>query len=279
MKRKRYTDEQIAYALRQAEAGTPIKQVCRKLGVSEQTLYTWRRKFAGMGVAELRELRQLRHENRKLKRLVADLSLDKRMLQEVVSKRCKAGAQTRGRPVPAGRPGLRAGSLTYAVPADESDPSDCNLIVWRPRLFGGSCDWLRSPAPHRGARATTPRSRPYCRSVPGCSTGDSGHDRVVTVATRATTSVALVRPPKEGAGSSRSLARSLRRRHPALCLDCVSTSWRRRESARRHAALRQVADSIRDEGFQLCDKIVSVDGIAPVDLIGRHRQLSFLLSR
>ena len=64
MKRKRYTDEQIAYALRQAEAGTPIKEVCRKLGVSEQTLYTWRRKFAGMGVAELRELRQLRHENR-----------------------------------------------------------------------------------------------------------------------------------------------------------------------------------------------------------------------
>ena len=63
MKRKRYTDEQIAYALRQAEAGTPIKEVCRKLGVSEQTFYTWRRKFAGMGVAELWELRQLRHEN------------------------------------------------------------------------------------------------------------------------------------------------------------------------------------------------------------------------
>ena len=77
MKRKRYTDEQIAYVLQQAEAGTPIKEVCRKLGVSEQTFYTWRRKFAGMGVAELRELRQLRHENRKLKQLVADLSLDK----------------------------------------------------------------------------------------------------------------------------------------------------------------------------------------------------------
>ena len=56
MERKRYTDEQIAYALRQAEAGTPIKEVCRKLGVSEQTFYTWRRKFAGMGVAELWEL-------------------------------------------------------------------------------------------------------------------------------------------------------------------------------------------------------------------------------
>jgi len=69
MKRKRYTDEQIAYALRQAEAGTPIKEVCRKLGVSETTFYAWRRKFAGMGVAELRELRHLRNENAKLKRL------------------------------------------------------------------------------------------------------------------------------------------------------------------------------------------------------------------
>jgi len=87
MKRKRYTDEQIAYALRQAEAGTPIKEVCRKLGVSETTFYAWRRKFAGMGVAELRELRHLRQENTKLKRLVADLSLDKHMLQEVISKK------------------------------------------------------------------------------------------------------------------------------------------------------------------------------------------------
>ena len=87
MKKKRYTDEQIAYALRQAEAGTPITEVCRKLGVSEATFYNWRRKFAGMGVAELRELRHLRQENTKLKRLVADLSLDKHMLQEVLSKK------------------------------------------------------------------------------------------------------------------------------------------------------------------------------------------------
>jgi putative transposase len=87
MKRKRYTDEQIAYALRQAEAGTPIREVCRKLGVSETTFYAWRRKFAGMGVAELRELRHLRNENAKLKRLVADLSLDRHMLQEVLSKK------------------------------------------------------------------------------------------------------------------------------------------------------------------------------------------------
>ena len=87
MKRKRYTDEQIAYALRQSDSGTPVTEICRKLGVSEQTFYTWRRKFAGMGVAELRELRQLREENKKLKELVADLSLDKHMLQEVLSKK------------------------------------------------------------------------------------------------------------------------------------------------------------------------------------------------
>ena len=87
MKRKRYTDEQIAYALRQAESGTPVTEICRKLGVSQQTFYTWRRKFAGMGVSELRELRQLREENKKLKELVADLSLDKHMLQEVLSKK------------------------------------------------------------------------------------------------------------------------------------------------------------------------------------------------
>jgi putative transposase len=87
MKRARYTDEQIAYALRQAEAGTPVTEICRKMGVSQQAFYAWRRKYAGMGVAELRELRQLREENRKLKQLVADLSLDKHMLQEVLSKK------------------------------------------------------------------------------------------------------------------------------------------------------------------------------------------------
>jgi putative transposase len=87
MKRTRYTDEQIAYALRQAEAGTPVTEICRKMGVSQQTFYTWRRKYAGMGVAELRELRQLREENRKLKQLVADLSLDRSMLQDVLRRK------------------------------------------------------------------------------------------------------------------------------------------------------------------------------------------------
>ncbi len=87
MKRKRYTEEQIAYALRQAESGTKVVEICRKMGVSEQTFYTWRRKYAGMGVAELRRLKQVEDENRKLKQVVADLTLDKHILQETLSKK------------------------------------------------------------------------------------------------------------------------------------------------------------------------------------------------
>ncbi len=87
MKRKRYSAEQIVYALREAEAGAVVVEICRKLGVSEQTFYRWKKKYSGVGVSELRELRQLREENRKLKLLVADLSLDKHILQEVLSKK------------------------------------------------------------------------------------------------------------------------------------------------------------------------------------------------
>jgi putative transposase len=84
MKKSRFTEEQIAFALRQAEAGTPIIEVCRKMGVSEQTFYRWKKLYAGMGVAELRRLKQLEEENRKLKTLVADLSLDKQILQDAL---------------------------------------------------------------------------------------------------------------------------------------------------------------------------------------------------
>ena len=87
MKRMRYSAEQIVYVLRQAEAGSAVVEICRKLGVSEQTFYRWKKKYSGVGVSELRELRQLREENRKLKLLVADLSLDKHILQEVLSKK------------------------------------------------------------------------------------------------------------------------------------------------------------------------------------------------
>jgi putative transposase len=85
--KKRYTDQQIAYALKQAETGTQVQEVIRKMGISEQTFYNWKKKYAGMGVTEIRRLKALEEENRQLKRLVADLSLDKHMLQDVLSKK------------------------------------------------------------------------------------------------------------------------------------------------------------------------------------------------
>jgi putative transposase len=85
MKKSRFTEEQIAFALRQAETGTAVPEVIRKMGVSEQTFYRWKKQYAGMGVGELRRMKQLEEENRKLKQLVADLSLDKAMLQDVIS--------------------------------------------------------------------------------------------------------------------------------------------------------------------------------------------------
>lgn len=87
MPRKKCSEEQIVYALRSAEGGAKIGEVCRQLGVTEQTYYRWKRQYGGLGVSELRQLRQLRDENASLKRLVADLSLDKRMLQEVLAKK------------------------------------------------------------------------------------------------------------------------------------------------------------------------------------------------
>ena len=86
MKKTKFTEQQIAFALRQAETGTRVTEVCRKLGISDATFYNWRKKYGGLGVPELRRLKQLEEENRKLKQLVADLSLDKQMLQDVLSK-------------------------------------------------------------------------------------------------------------------------------------------------------------------------------------------------
>ena len=87
MKRTRFSDEQIAYALRQAEAGTAVADVCRQVGSSEATFYVWKKKYGNLGVTELRELRQLREENARLKHLVADLTLDKHILTEIVRKK------------------------------------------------------------------------------------------------------------------------------------------------------------------------------------------------
>ncbi len=87
MKKSKYSAEQVAFALRQAESGTLVPGICRKMGISEQTFYRWKKKYVGMGVAEVRRLRILEEENRKLKQLVADLSLDKQMLQDVLRKK------------------------------------------------------------------------------------------------------------------------------------------------------------------------------------------------
>lgn len=87
MKRSKFSEEQIVYAIRQAESGTPIGDLCRQLGVSDATFYAWRKKYAHLGVSELRRLRQVEEENSRLKRLVADLSLDKHMLSEALRKK------------------------------------------------------------------------------------------------------------------------------------------------------------------------------------------------
>ena len=88
MKRSKFTEQQIAFALKQAELGTSVDEVCRKMGISDATFYNWKKKYGGLGPSELRRLRQLEEENTKLKKLVADLSLDKVMLQDVVSSGC-----------------------------------------------------------------------------------------------------------------------------------------------------------------------------------------------
>ena len=87
MKRSKFSEEQVAYALRQAESGTPVADVCRQLGISDATFYLWKKKYAHLGVSELKRLRQLEEENSRLKRLVADLSLDKHMLAEALRKK------------------------------------------------------------------------------------------------------------------------------------------------------------------------------------------------
>ena len=87
MKRSKFTEEQILFALTQADSGQPVGDVCRQMGVSEATFYVWKKRYGDLGLLEVRELRQLRDENARLKRLVADLTLDRHILQEVVKKK------------------------------------------------------------------------------------------------------------------------------------------------------------------------------------------------
>ena len=87
MRKSRFSVEQMVYALKQVETGIPVAELCRKMGISEQTFYVWKKRYAGMGAVEARQVNQLRDENRRLKQMVADLSLDKQMLQEVLAKK------------------------------------------------------------------------------------------------------------------------------------------------------------------------------------------------
>ncbi len=95
MRKSKFTEDQIAFALKQNELGTSVEEVCRKMGISEATFYVWKKKYGGLGPSELRRLRQLEEENRRLKQIVADLSLDKAMLQAVVAKKSEAFAAPR----------------------------------------------------------------------------------------------------------------------------------------------------------------------------------------
>jgi putative transposase len=87
MKRSKFTESQIIFALKQAETGVKVKEVCRKMGISEATFFNWKKKYGGLGVPELRRLRQLEEENFRLKQIIADLTLDKQMLQDVLKKK------------------------------------------------------------------------------------------------------------------------------------------------------------------------------------------------
>jgi putative transposase len=84
MKRSKFTEEQIAYALRQAESGTPVPDVCRQIGASEASFYVWKKQYAHLGIGEVRHRRQLEEDNTRLKRVVADLTLDKHIVQETI---------------------------------------------------------------------------------------------------------------------------------------------------------------------------------------------------
>jgi putative transposase len=87
MKKSKFTESQIAFILRQAEEGTAVAEVCRKAGISEATFYNWRKKYGGLLPSEMKRLKQLEEENGRLKRIVADLSLDKEMLQDVIRRK------------------------------------------------------------------------------------------------------------------------------------------------------------------------------------------------
>lgn len=152
MKKTRYTEEQIAFALKQAETGTPVAEVICRMGVSEQTFYRWKKVYGGLGVGELRRVKQFEDENRKLKQLVADLSLDKHILQDVLAKNSGAWAAARDRRARPGvswceraaqLPAARCRSLVETLRVAQAGPSAATVA--HPRYGGGAgALWLFS---------------------------------------------------------------------------------------------------------------------------------------
>ena len=122
MKRSRFTEEQILFALKQAAAGQSVADVCRQMGISEATFYVWKKRYGNLGLLKVRELRQLRDENARLKRLVADLTLDRHILQEVVKKRSGHGQASRPRSMDTGLFPAQRPPVVLADPSQERDP-------------------------------------------------------------------------------------------------------------------------------------------------------------
>ena len=87
MMASKFTDAQMAFIIKQGEEGTPVAEICRKAGISQATYFNWKKKYAGMMPSEMRRMRELEDENNRLKKIVADLSLDKAMLQDVIKRK------------------------------------------------------------------------------------------------------------------------------------------------------------------------------------------------
>jgi putative transposase len=125
MKKSKFTEQQIAFALQQAESGTQVTEVCRKMGIAEATFYRWKQLYGGLMPSEVKKLRQLEEENTRLRRVVADLTLDKEMLQEVIRRKYDACSGTRDDRLRACRvPGVDPQSL----PSDSGMPRDVSLF-------------------------------------------------------------------------------------------------------------------------------------------------------
>ena len=165
MKKSRFSEEQITFALRQVEAGTPVADVCRQMGISEATFYVWKKKYGNLGVTELRQMRQLQDENARLKRLVADLTLDRHILQEVLRKRPEAGTTTRDcavdpRAVPHAARSVRVGWRYCA---------DRRSTTVRRHEIKRRCACASASSPTAGHGSATSASTSYCAAKAGGS--------------------------------------------------------------------------------------------------------------